>query len=148
MVTLKIRGAERNCRARTKGPKKAANLIIRPSSIGFVRPRFEPRIFFHQTDPDPKHFKSDRLRWCSVCERHGTGDSDFRPKKKTNTVLCIYHIFLFSLSPTDNKMQKLAIFRARRWLCRSFSGISSNPLRVCVVGSGPAGFYTAEKVKP
>ncbi|XP_027916469.1 NADPH:adrenodoxin oxidoreductase, mitochondrial isoform X2 [Vigna unguiculata] len=43
-------------------------------------------------------------------------------------------------------MQKLAIFRATRWLCRSFSGISSNPLRVCVVGSGPAGFYTAEKM--
>ncbi|XP_027340196.1 NADPH:adrenodoxin oxidoreductase, mitochondrial isoform X2 [Abrus precatorius] len=42
-------------------------------------------------------------------------------------------------------MQKLAIFQARRWLCRSFSSISSNPLRVCVVGSGPAGFYTAEK---
>ncbi|KAK7319976.1 hypothetical protein RJT34_04705 [Clitoria ternatea] len=45
-----------------------------------------------------------------------------------------------------NKMQKLAIFRARLWLYRSFSSLSSNPLRVCVVGSGPAGFYTAEKM--
>ncbi|XP_061343855.1 NADPH:adrenodoxin oxidoreductase, mitochondrial [Gastrolobium bilobum] len=43
-------------------------------------------------------------------------------------------------------MQKFAIFRARTWLGRSFSSISSNPLRVCVVGSGPAGFYTAEKM--
>lgn len=42
-----------------------------------------------------------------------------------------------------NKMQKLGLLGARRWLCRS---ISSNPLRVCVVGSGPAGFYTAEKM--
>ncbi|WVZ25512.1 hypothetical protein V8G54_004056 [Vigna mungo] len=113
MVTLKIRGAERNSRARTEGPKGAANLIIRPSLIGFVRPRFEPRICFHQTDPDPKHFKSDRLR-------HGTGDSDFRPKKKT--------------------------LRCRKKQTPSFSGISSNPLRVCVVGSGPTGFYTAEKM--
>ncbi|KAG5155789.1 hypothetical protein JHK82_013758 [Glycine max] len=40
-------------------------------------------------------------------------------------------------------MQKLGLLGARRWLCRS---ISSNPLRVCVVGSGPAGFYTAEKM--
>ncbi|KAL3021830.1 hypothetical protein AAZX31_05G214300 [Glycine max] len=40
-------------------------------------------------------------------------------------------------------MQKLELLGARRWLCRS---ISSNPLRVCVVGSGPAGFYTAEKM--
>ncbi|KAK9268812.1 hypothetical protein L1049_000576 [Liquidambar formosana] len=29
---------------------------------------------------------------------------------------------------------------------RRFSSLSSNPLRVCVVGSGPAGFYTAEKM--
>ncbi|KAK7398965.1 hypothetical protein VNO78_10139 [Psophocarpus tetragonolobus] len=41
-------------------------------------------------------------------------------------------------------MQNLVIFRAR--LCRSFSSISSNPLSVCVVGSGPAGFYIAEKM--
>ncbi|MCD9560941.1 hypothetical protein HAX54_019806 [Datura stramonium] len=32
--------------------------------------------------------------------------------------------------------------------CRSFSTkkISSEPLRVCIVGSGPAGFYTADKI--
>ncbi|KAG8639594.1 NADPH:adrenodoxin oxidoreductase, mitochondrial isoform X2 [Manihot esculenta] len=35
---------------------------------------------------------------------------------------------------------------ARTWLSRSFSNISSHPLHVCVVGSGPAGFYTAEKM--
>ncbi|KAK4283827.1 hypothetical protein QN277_000737 [Acacia crassicarpa] len=40
----------------------------------------------------------------------------------------------------------MAIFQARTWLCRSFATLSSNPLRVCVVGSGPAGFYTAEKM--
>lgn len=40
----------------------------------------------------------------------------------------------------------MAIFRARRVLWRSFSTISSHPLRVCIVGSGPAGFYTAEKI--
>ncbi|RZB95103.1 NADPH:adrenodoxin oxidoreductase, mitochondrial [Glycine soja] len=37
----------------------------------------------------------------------------------------------------------MGILGARSWLCRS---ISSSPLRVCVVGSGPAGFYTAEKM--
>ncbi|XP_057421030.1 NADPH:adrenodoxin oxidoreductase, mitochondrial [Lotus japonicus] len=40
----------------------------------------------------------------------------------------------------------MTILHARRLLCRSFSSISGNPLRVCVVGSGPAGFYTAEKM--
>lgn len=40
-------------------------------------------------------------------------------------------------------MQKMGILGGRRWLSRGFS---SNPLRVCVVGSGPAGFYTAEKM--
>ncbi|KHG28799.1 adrenodoxin oxidoreductase, mitochondrial [Gossypium arboreum] len=40
----------------------------------------------------------------------------------------------------------MAIFGARRVLWRSFSTISSHPLRVCIVGSGPAGFYTAEKI--
>jgi len=77
--------------------------------------------------------------------------------RKNPTPFCVFlfpylsfffFFFFFYLSLTDNKMQKLAIFRATRWLCRSFSGISSNPLRVCVVGSGPAGFYTAEKVNP
>lgn len=29
---------------------------------------------------------------------------------------------------------------------RRFGALSSDPLRVCIVGSGPAGFYTAEKV--
>ncbi|TKY60872.1 NADPH:adrenodoxin oxidoreductase [Spatholobus suberectus] len=48
-------------------------------------------------------------------------------------------------------MQKLAILGARRWLCRSISSKALPlplplPLRVCVVGSGPAGFYTAEKM--
>ncbi|KAF2309641.1 hypothetical protein GH714_004410 [Hevea brasiliensis] len=38
------------------------------------------------------------------------------------------------------------MYPARTWLSRSFSNISSHPLRVCVVGSGPAGFYTAEKM--
>ncbi|KAH6781502.1 Pyridine nucleotide-disulfide oxidoreductase family protein [Perilla frutescens var. frutescens] len=33
-----------------------------------------------------------------------------------------------------------------RRIPRSFSTISSSPLRICVIGSGPAGFYTAEKV--
>ncbi|XP_019446346.1 PREDICTED: NADPH:adrenodoxin oxidoreductase, mitochondrial isoform X2 [Lupinus angustifolius] len=46
----------------------------------------------------------------------------------------------------NNKMQKMAIWQAKQWLWRSFSSMPSNPLRVCVVGSGPAGFYTAEKV--
>lgn len=40
----------------------------------------------------------------------------------------------------------MTIFQARRWFCRSLASIPSKPLRVCVVGSGPAGFYTAEKV--
>ncbi|KAL6494380.1 hypothetical protein OROGR_031180 [Orobanche gracilis] len=31
-------------------------------------------------------------------------------------------------------------------ISRIFSTISSSPLRICVVGSGPAGFYTAEKL--
>lgn len=31
-------------------------------------------------------------------------------------------------------------------MARGFSSLNLNPLRVCVVGSGPAGFYTAEKV--
>ncbi|KAG6407738.1 hypothetical protein SASPL_130735 [Salvia splendens] len=33
-----------------------------------------------------------------------------------------------------------------RRIARCFSTISSSPLRICVVGSGPAGFYTAEKL--
>lgn len=40
----------------------------------------------------------------------------------------------------------MAFCRAKTWFSRSFSSLSSNPLRVCVVGSGPAGFYTAEKM--
>ncbi|XP_004503452.1 NADPH:adrenodoxin oxidoreductase, mitochondrial [Cicer arietinum] len=44
-------------------------------------------------------------------------------------------------------MLKMRILEARRWLSRSFSNIlHSEPLRVCVVGSGPAGCYTAEKM--
>ncbi|KAL5768808.1 hypothetical protein ACOSP7_015352 [Xanthoceras sorbifolium] len=42
-------------------------------------------------------------------------------------------------------MKKAMMLQARSWLWRSFSTVSNNPLRVCVVGSGPAGFYTAEK---
>ncbi|KAM1812734.1 hypothetical protein ACFX11_026644 [Malus domestica] len=42
--------------------------------------------------------------------------------------------------------QKMALFQARTWLSRTFSSVASQPLRVCVVGSGPAGFYTAEKM--
>ncbi|XP_057969165.1 NADPH:adrenodoxin oxidoreductase, mitochondrial isoform X2 [Malania oleifera] len=40
----------------------------------------------------------------------------------------------------------MTIFKARSLFSRSFSSLSSHPLRVCVVGSGPAGFYTAEKM--
>ncbi|KAK2970961.1 hypothetical protein RJ640_027442 [Escallonia rubra] len=40
----------------------------------------------------------------------------------------------------------MAIYKATKLLSRSFSSLSSRPLRVCVVGSGPAGFYTAEKM--
>ncbi|XVF88577.1 hypothetical protein PTKIN_Ptkin19aG0061900 [Pterospermum kingtungense] len=40
----------------------------------------------------------------------------------------------------------MAMFGARKLLPRSFSTLSSSPLRVCIVGSGPAGFYTAEKM--
>lgn len=36
----------------------------------------------------------------------------------------------------------MAIFQ----LARRFSSFISNPIRVCVVGGGPAGFYTAEKM--
>ncbi|KAK8523176.1 hypothetical protein V6N12_047705 [Hibiscus sabdariffa] len=37
-------------------------------------------------------------------------------------------------------------FGARQVLWRSFSTVASHPLRVCIVGNGPAGFYTAEKI--
>ncbi|KAJ8769543.1 hypothetical protein K2173_005146 [Erythroxylum novogranatense] len=41
----------------------------------------------------------------------------------------------------------MAICQARAWLSRGLTTLSSHPsLRVCVVGSGPAGFYTAEKM--
>ncbi|KAK1286408.1 hypothetical protein QJS10_CPB20g00662 [Acorus calamus] len=41
----------------------------------------------------------------------------------------------------------MSIFHAKRAIQRRFSTLSRrNPLRVCVVGSGPAGFYTAEKM--
>ncbi|KAI9128943.1 hypothetical protein K1719_000426 [Acacia pycnantha] len=49
-------------------------------------------------------------------------------------------------SPFRHYIKKIAIFQARTWLSRSFATLSSNSLRVCVVGSGPAGFYTAEKM--
>ncbi|KAL7153451.1 hypothetical protein ABFS83_04G169600 [Erythranthe nasuta] len=40
----------------------------------------------------------------------------------------------------------MASFLKLRWISKSFSTLSSTPLRICVVGSGPAGFYTAEKL--
>ncbi|KAL4304200.1 hypothetical protein GQ457_10G000590 [Hibiscus cannabinus] len=40
----------------------------------------------------------------------------------------------------------MRVFGARQVLWRSFSTVASHPLRVCIVGSGPAGFYTAEKI--
>ncbi|KAL2482493.1 NADPH:adrenodoxin oxidoreductase [Forsythia ovata] len=40
----------------------------------------------------------------------------------------------------------MAIFGKLRWISRSFTSLPANPLRICVVGSGPAGFYTAEKI--
>lgn len=40
----------------------------------------------------------------------------------------------------------MAIFRGRTLFLRKFSSLSSHPLRVCIVGSGPAGFYTAERL--
>ncbi|KAK9083657.1 hypothetical protein Scep_030128 [Stephania cephalantha] len=44
-----------------------------------------------------------------------------------------------------NKMRIkiLGNVKKRRWISRGFS---SRPLRVCVVASGPAGFYSAEKL--
>jgi len=104
----------------------------RPNSIGLVSPK---RPIQH-TNPDPKLIKWDRL---DVCE------CDFLPSPNIALVYFFSHIIyslFFVLS--DYKMQKMGILGARSWLCRS---ISSSPLRVCVVGSGPAGFYTAEKVK-
>lgn len=35
---------------------------------------------------------------------------------------------------------------AMKQYSRGLSTLFSNPLRVCIVGSGPAGFYTAEKL--
>ncbi|KAI3464065.1 hypothetical protein Pfo_020728 [Paulownia fortunei] len=40
----------------------------------------------------------------------------------------------------------MASFGKLSSISRSFSTLSSTPLRICVVGSGPAGFYTAEKL--
>ncbi|KAL2934142.1 NADPH:adrenodoxin oxidoreductase mitochondrial, partial [Bienertia sinuspersici] len=40
----------------------------------------------------------------------------------------------------------MVIFRSRLWLSGAFSSLSSNPLRVCVVGSRPTGFYTTKKM--
>jgi adrenodoxin-NADP+ reductase len=47
----------------------------------------------------------------------------------------------------DQAIRRLSLSLSRRRSSSlSFSTLSSNPLRVCVVGTGPAGFYTAEKV--
>ncbi|KZV46272.1 NADPH:adrenodoxin oxidoreductase, mitochondrial-like [Dorcoceras hygrometricum] len=40
----------------------------------------------------------------------------------------------------------MAILVRLKSLSRSFTTLSPAPLRICVVGSGPAGFYTAEKL--
>lgn len=40
----------------------------------------------------------------------------------------------------------MAILPTTKWFSRRLASLSSHPLRVCVVGSGPAGFYTAEKM--
>lgn len=50
----------------------------------------------------------------------------------------------FSIAGTE-KIGEMALSRALNF-CRSFSTVSSEPLRVCIVGSGPAGFYTADKI--
>ncbi|KAG6743153.1 hypothetical protein POTOM_054099 [Populus tomentosa] len=46
----------------------------------------------------------------------------------------------------DQAIRRLSLSLSRRRSSLSFSTLSSNPLRVCVVGTGPAGFYTAEKM--
>ncbi|KAL9261143.1 NADPH:adrenodoxin oxidoreductase, mitochondrial-like protein [Drosera capensis] len=44
-------------------------------------------------------------------------------------------------------LPKMAALHAAKRLLRTFSSsVASKPLRVCIVGSGPAGFYTAEKM--
>lgn len=44
-------------------------------------------------------------------------------------------------------VQKMQVLRAQKCCWRSMCGtVSSRPLHVCIVGSGPAGFYTADKV--
>ncbi|KAK6152066.1 hypothetical protein DH2020_014701 [Rehmannia glutinosa] len=40
----------------------------------------------------------------------------------------------------------MASFEKLRSISRSFGTLSSTPSHICVVGSGPAGFYTAEKI--
>ncbi|XP_011087149.1 NADPH:adrenodoxin oxidoreductase, mitochondrial isoform X2 [Sesamum indicum] len=40
----------------------------------------------------------------------------------------------------------MASFGKFRWISRRFTAHPSAPLRICVVGSGPGGFYTAEKI--
>ncbi|KAG6582499.1 NADPH:adrenodoxin oxidoreductase, mitochondrial, partial [Cucurbita argyrosperma subsp. sororia] len=40
----------------------------------------------------------------------------------------------------------MALFRARAFLYKGFSTFATNTTQICVVGSGPAGFYTAEKL--
>lgn len=40
----------------------------------------------------------------------------------------------------------MVIFGSAKLISRAFSSLSSNPLRICIVGSGPAGFYTADKM--
>ncbi|CAA2956927.1 NADPH:adrenodoxin oxidoreductase, mitochondrial-like isoform X1 [Olea europaea var. sylvestris] len=40
----------------------------------------------------------------------------------------------------------MALFGKLRWISRRFTTLAATPLRICVVGSGPAGFYTAEKI--
>lgn len=43
----------------------------------------------------------------------------------------------------SKSLTEMSMFLARRLVTRCFS---SRPLHVCIVGSGPAGFYTADKL--
>jgi len=58
-----------------------------------------------------------------------------------------FHSLLhFQNKPWSLKLVKMSRYLARYMVSRYFSSASSRPLHVCIVGSGPAGFYTADKV--
>jgi adrenodoxin-NADP+ reductase len=44
-------------------------------------------------------------------------------------------------------MRRFLLLYGQRVHTRGFSSATRDPLHICVVGSGPAGFYTAEKVQ-